>query len=287
MLHVKRIIAKTCSGINNVTFDTGHVQNVGGMRKFIEKNCQLQNRILLLTRDNKDSLCFESFDTFTSATQDFDVALDHSQMSSNGCNVVFDINISGLWDNPEMIYGDIKWLSRYNDKQEVLVAPSMLWIYEIDKDKWPDSDNGEFGAQTKAFGVELRTLENVLLLMKRLPQKLMNWVPLGPTTLTITNLSCDTTVAVLVEEKMRKENRSLVLRTIMNGKSPTNAAKRNGFVCIKGSNNNEYDYHVFDTGIERNGVFVTCLNLTFQKILYDRHYVLSEYLYFMDNQLKH
>ena len=106
--------------------------------------------------------------------------------------------------------------------------------------------------------------------------------------LTITNLSPDTTVFVLVErEKKHKKrnNRSAMLKEIVNSESPMETAKSAGFDCIQGTNDNDKrNHHTYDNA--RSGVWVTCINLTIKKLVHYQHYVRSEHLYFIHNELK-
>ena len=102
--------------------------------------------------------------------------------------------------------------------------------------------------------------------------------------LTITNLSYDTNISLLVEMKRKDdENRVTMLETIANSKSATEAAKTSGFTLISNSNSGKYNDHTFKT--EGESTYVSCINLTYKEVIYDRHYFRCEHLYFIDNKL--
>ena len=106
--------------------------------------------------------------------------------------------------------------------------------------------------------------------------------------LTITNLSPDATVSVLVERECKQTIGSEILDKIVNSESPTDRqiAENNDFVCIEGINSEENNHYCYDMDNARDGVFVTCINLTAKQITHEKYFMRSEHLYFINNELK-
>ena len=161
-------LAYIYSGISSVTFDVSQ-QNETTIQKFIQNYCDRnlasQNQ---LVSTNKMDYCLV-FDTLTSTSQNGNVAKQFSEMSLGG-GVVLKINFPKIWDNEEILCGDIQWLSHYPVEHEILVAPCMIWIYKIDKEKYGEIKN--IRKDTKVFGAELRRMGNVSLLLKQLKDKM-------------------------------------------------------------------------------------------------------------------
>ena len=153
------------SGISLVTFDVSQ-QNETTIQKFIQNYCQKKNEII---STNKINYCLV-FDTLTSTSEDAGIAKQFSEMSLGSDGVVLKIDFPKIWDNEDILCGDIEWISNYPHEHEILVAPCMIWIYEMDKDKYPEIKNAR--KNTKVFGAELRRMGNVSLLIKQLKEKM-------------------------------------------------------------------------------------------------------------------
>ena len=150
-------------GISCVTFDIENNRAQDIMSKIVEK--------INMTSSIDDCMCF---DTFTSSSRDPEIALKFSQMSVDSGGIVFVIDFTRMWNNPDIIFGDISSFFKVPSEGDIAIGPCMVKIdQEMDENEWPNF-SGKIGNQTKVFKVELRKLSNVSLLMKRLKKRLKN-----------------------------------------------------------------------------------------------------------------
>ena len=101
-----------------------------------------------------------------------------SEQSLVNGGIVFDINFEKLYSNPNIACGDIAWISQYKHETEILIAPCMVWIYDLDKKYWPKQylrryNNNNANNNSVIYGAQLRQLRHVSLLMKRLKDKII------------------------------------------------------------------------------------------------------------------
>ena len=134
------------------------------------------------------------FDTFTSITPKFSVAKQFSEFHFGTGGIIFDIKRQKLILNEDyIIYGDIAWISEFDFESEILIAPCMIDIYEKDFTKWPITYQNELKNKYQTnnvnmirnhikndptisivFGADLKSLEHVSSLMKRVKDKILD-----------------------------------------------------------------------------------------------------------------
>ena len=111
------------------------------------------------------------YNTFTSTTMDFEVALDFAQNEHDG--MIFEISHRNLFLQNETPFCDISWISIIPGEKEVLFAPCMLDIYAVKfpqhliqyKDKLINQENS---TKIDIIGVEIVGIKNMSDIMNNL-----------------------------------------------------------------------------------------------------------------------
>ena len=162
------------TGISNVSFNVS--ERKSSIKQFLNQFCsgglsQKNNSDKTRFSTNKIDYCL-SWDTFTSVSDNAQVALSFGKSLFNQREgIVFDIDVPLMYQNENIIYGDISWISEYPNEREILVAPCMIYIFKMRKDKWPKCCQKE--NKIEVFGAELRQLGNVSMLIKQVKSKIM------------------------------------------------------------------------------------------------------------------
>ena len=145
--------------------------------KLVDKQCPNHMQRL---HGRFEEYCW-NYHTFTSTTTNFDVALQFAKsdpIDGNG-GVVLEISDENLFKDRGLIFGDVSWISEFPDECEILFAPCMLDIYQINFPKELEKYSNQVSNQRRndkvtIAGTEMVSMQNISCIMNNLKEQCKN-----------------------------------------------------------------------------------------------------------------